>query len=291
MAELRIALQTGEMKEAMTELFNGAFMPIFQEHEASFDGIIQLSRSIIRVRFMKSSSIPEAVISGKFHCGVTGEDVIFGVGMEKETQEIVKLPLARKTNRSVRVVLAGMTGAKFEGDVTVYVDREYSRIAHEYVKASPAVLEPQDGASEEKVKGPNDFAVIATETGASLAANDLEIIQVLMESSMILFVNRALCTLDKDMFTKVEDLGRLLQGVLVGRERVLMKMNVLDAGNMEAVSSLLPGLASPSQTPLRNGGYALEAVVPVEEAAELASELYHAGARGILMQDFQTVIP
>jgi len=291
MTELRIALQTGAMKDAMTELFAEAFMPILQEYEASFDGIIKLSRSIIRVRFMKSSSIPEAVVSGEFHGGITGQDVIFGVGMEKEIQEIVKLPLARRTNRSARVVLAGMAGAEFEGAVTVYADREYSRIAHEYIKGSPVVLELQDGAAEEKVRSPSDFAVIATETGSSLAANGLVVVKVLMESSMTLFVSRELFTLDEDAFTKVEDLGRLLQGVLIGRENVLMKMNVLDDGNLEAVSKILPSLASPSQTPLRDGGHALEVVVFANEVAELTSELYRAGATAIFTQRFQTVIP
>lgn len=290
MKKLRIALQAGGMQAATTALFGDAFLPILQKGSASFDGMIEVSGWCIEVRFMKSFSIPGQVISGKFHCGITGQDVIHQAYMEGRTHEIVTLNLARKTNQGARVVLAGMKGAKFKGKVTIYVDAEYSRLAEELIKSSENVeaeLVIQPGTSEEKIINPGDFAIIATETGASLKDNNLVVVKVLMESCMVLFVDKELCA---PCLTYVEDLGLLLEGVLAARPRILMKMNVIEDDKLKGVLALLPSLTSPTEMPLRDGGHALEAVVFADKAQELTPELHHAGATGIVLQDVRMVV-
>jgi len=296
---LRIALQSGAMKGAMMSLFESAFLPIQQENESSFDGTIQVGDQIvsdhrtIEVRFMKSASVPEQVVSGDFDCGITGLDVIYQACMEGRVENIVELPLARRTNQSARVVLVGLKGARFNGCVIIYADREYSRIAEELIQGSTQVqaeLKLQDGTSEEKVRSLNDFAVVATETGSSLKANGLDVFRNLIESCMVLFVRKELCESHEWKFPVVEELGWLLQGVLEARPRVLLKMNIIDDNNLKAILVLLPSLTLPTQMSLGIGGYALEAVVFAEHIALLIPKLKRAGASGILVQDLQMVV-
>lgn len=106
---MKIALQTGAMKPAMVELFREAYCPIVQKSEHSFDGV---AGSHI-VRFMKSSTIPAEVTTGAYTCGITGEDVRFCSGLMSKLEIITQLPLSRKSDQPVKIVLVGQEDAVF----------------------------------------------------------------------------------------------------------------------------------------------------------------------------------
>lgn len=282
---LKIALQAGAMKPAMMELFRGAYLPIIQTSEAAFDGV---AGSHV-VRFMKSATIPEEVVAGQFTCGITGEDVIFGSGLGDKVEVITELPLSRRSDQPVKVVLVGQENSMFPvAGAPIYADMEYQRFAEDLATANPGItVHLMLGTSEEKVRGPGEFAIVATETGSSLRANGLEIKQVLMETHMVLFVRKAV---DPEQHAQITELGWMLRGVADARGRVLIKMNIVEDEKLNGVLALLPSLGSPTVMPLAGGGHAVETVVATGEVATLVPALKRVGASGIISQDLHLVV-
>lgn len=291
--ELRIALQVGAMKPAMMQLFKDAYLPIQQKSEASFDGIVHMPEYELKIRFMKSSNIPEAIVSKEYIAGITGQDVIYQARKEEKVEILQELPLSRQSNKPTRIVLVALERAEFTKEATIFCDREYSRLAEEFIQAHPVLnqnqtcLSLQDGNSEERVQKSNHFAIIAMETGTTLRSNSLKVFNTLMESQMVLFVRKG------DLQAKgrnIEEIGWLLRGMIEARPRVLLKMNVLDDDDLKPVLSHLPALGSPTEMPLKDGGNALEAVVFSGQVADLIPRLKRAGASGILLQDLKMVV-
>lgn len=283
---MKIALQAGAMKPAMMELFRDAYLPITQKNEHSFDGVAGPHA----VRFMKSATIPEEVVAGQYTCGITGEDIIYCSGLGDEIEIITKLPLSRRSDQPVKIVLVGQEMAAFPvGAAVVYADIEYQMFAEQLKKEYPdIVIKTILGTSEEKVRSDREFAIVATETGSSLRANGLEVKQVLMETSMVLFVRKGLAGAECNEF---EGLGWMLRGVADARGKVLLKMNVLNDEDFGGVLSILPALGSPTVMPLAGGGgHAVETVVQAEQIFTLVPALKHAGASGIISQDLHLVV-
>ena len=299
---LKIALQTGAMKPAMLQLFTDAHVPILQDDPDSFDGLVKGMGS---VRFRKSAHIPEGVLAGEQDCGITGVDVIYEQWGEEQVIHIAQINLARRSQQSAKVVLVGKKGsiyvergAGFDEDrfriegVRLFVDPEYTRIASEIDRQSYSlvtVIETK-GTSEERIRGDKDFAIVAIETGSTLAANGLCIVNVLMECPMVLFVKKSLHEYDPVRFERVQELGLLLQSVAEARGKCLIKMNV-PSHDMEKILALLPALQSPTFMPLTALGFvALESVVPKDELQSLIPRLKAAGASGIIVSEINQLV-
>ncbi len=140
---------------------------------------------------------------------------------------------------------------------------------------------PSHGATEAKVPDIVDAIVDLTETGSSLRRNGLRILDTLLTSYTELIANNDAYA-DDDKRSAMEDISLLLSGAIRARGNVLLKLNV-PAGQLDAVTGMLPAMSSPTITALAQGGMnAVETVVPKRGVNTLIPALRAAGARDIL---------
>jgi ATP phosphoribosyltransferase len=153
-----------------------------------------------------------------------------------------------------------------------------------------AEVEFSHGATETKVPDLVDAIVELTETGASLQANRLRIVETIMESSTRLIASHAAWD-DPWKRTKIENLAMLLQGAMLGQSKVGLKMNV-PADCLNKVLSLLPALRNPTVSSLadESSGYAVDTVLDETVARGLIPRLKRAGAEGIIEYPLNKVI-
>ena len=178
-------------------------------------------------------------------------------------------------------------------------DLEGKRIATEVVNVTRSYLakfgvtaevEFSWGATEVKVPDLADAIVEITETGSSLRANKLRILDTVLETNTKLIASHAAWA-DAAKRSKVETLSLLLQGALLGEQKVGLKMNVSRA-NLETILGLLPALRQPTVSPLTNPDWvAIETVLDERAARDLIPELSRAGAEGIVEYPLNKVIP
>jgi len=153
-----------------------------------------------------------------------------------------------------------------------------------------ATVEFSHGATEVKVPHLADAIVDLTETGSSLRANRLRIVETVCESVTVVIMNRAALA-DPWKRAKAEALCLMLQGALRAREKVLLKMNVAER-NRDAVVRRLPSLHSPTVNPLAEPGWvAVETIIDETAVRALIPELKAAGAEGIIELPLNKVIP
>jgi ATP phosphoribosyltransferase len=190
------------------------------------------------------------------------------------------------SKRPVRWVLA----VPQNSDIQSVKDLEGKRIATEGVALVERWLEKHGvkadvefswGATEVKVPEFVDAIVDITETGSSLRAHNLRIVDTLMESYTQFFCSKEAWT-DDWKRAKLEKVALLLKAALNAADKVLLKMNV-NAQNLEAVKTLLPALNAPTVSGLSNDGwYAIETVGEESIVREIIPELKAAGAEGII---------
>ena len=126
--------------------------------------------------------------------------------------------------------------------------------------------------------------------GSSLRAHNLRIVDTVMETVTLLVANKE-CMADAGKREKVEALVVLLQGAVMVRDKVVVKMNV-PQGKLEEVIVLLPALREPTVSPLAHNGWsAVETVVDESKVRELIPKLKRAGAEGIIEFPLNKVIP
>jgi ATP phosphoribosyltransferase len=153
-----------------------------------------------------------------------------------------------------------------------------------------ARVEFSHGATEVKPPELADAIVDLTETGSSLRANNLRIVDTVCESNTQLVANRAAWR-DRAKREKLEALGMLLQGAIKAQEMVGLKMNV-PARARAAVLKLLEALASPTVSPLAQKGWsAMEVVIAESKVRRLVPDLRRAGATGIIEYPLNKLVP
>ena len=135
-----------------------------------------------------------------------------------------------------------------------------------------------------------DAIVELTETGSSLRANKLRIVDTVMESVTVLVANHQSWA-DEWKRSKIENVHLLLQGAIVARQKVCLKLNV-SKENLEAVCRIVPALRKPTVSPLsEEGWYALETIVDESVVRDIIPKLKRAGAEGIIELPLNKVIP
>jgi ATP phosphoribosyltransferase len=178
-------------------------------------------------------------------------------------------------------------------------DLEGKRIATELVGGTKRFLarhgvkadvEFSWGATEVKCPRLVDAIVDVTETGSSLRANKLRILETVVTSHTQLIANQSAWA-DAWKREKISRLGLMLKGALAAREKVGLKLNV-SAGDLEKVVKLLPALKGPTVSPLHaKGWFAVETIIDEAVARELIPALKTAGAQGIIEYPLNKVIP
>ncbi len=281
---LSLVLPKGSLERATLELFDAADLTVRRSSDRDYHARIDDPR-IERVRFLRPQEIPSYIEQGLFDFGITGRDWIAETGAD--VTSLGELQYSKATSDPVRVVLAVPAAAPWASAADlpegVRISTEFPALTRQYLDAAgvKAVVIPSYGATEAKVPDIVDAIVDLTETGSSLRKNGLRILDTLLTSYTELVANPAAYA-EPDKRAAMEDVALLLRGAIMARGNVLLKLNV-SAGELTAVTAMLPAMSSPTVTSLARGDMnAVEAVVPKRGVNTLIPALKAAGARDIL---------
>jgi ATP phosphoribosyltransferase len=287
--ELVLGLPKGSLQDATFKLFEKAGWNI-RVDSRSYQPTVDDPE--IRAILMRPQEIPRYLEDGIIDVGITGKDWI--EDNNADVQEICELTYSKVTRNAIRIVLA----VKEDSPITGPKDLDGARIATEYVQLATRYFKSHDvtpniefswGADEVKVPVLADAIVVNTETGSSLRAHNLRIVDTLLVSTTRLVANHTAWA-DPEKRAKIENMSLLLTGALNADTLVGLKMNVVSA-DLDAVVSQLHGLKNPTVAPLYGGdGYAVEIIISEKEARDLIPALKRAGATGIVEYPLNKVI-
>ena len=287
---LRLGLPKGSLQESTLNLFKKAgynvsvssrsYYPVFDD--------VEIESMLIRAQEMA-----KYVDDGVLDAGLTGKDWVLEQGAD--VKEVAELNYAKGGLRPVRWVIAVPNDSR----IKKVKDLQGKRIATELVGFTKKYLKSQGvkaevdfswGATEVKPPYLADAIVELTETGSSLRANNLRIVETILESSTRFISNRKSWK-DKWKRQKMENIVLLLKGALAAEEKVGLKMNVPEK-SLRRVMSLLSSLHSPTISELSDTGwYALEVVIDEKIVRDIIPKLKAVGAEGIIEYPLNKVIP
>ncbi len=286
---LRFALPKGSLEKATFRLLA---LSGFSVNVGGRSYVPTLDDREISARLVRAQEIPRYVAQGVFDLGITGHDWVVETGAKVE--EILELCYSKASLRPSRWVLAVPESSPIKS----VKDLQGKRIATELVQVTKKYLKKHGvkadvefswGATEVKAPDLVDAIVELTETGSSLAANNLRIVDTVLETTTRLIANPQSLK-DDEKRRKIENLAVLLKGALTAQDMVGLKMNVSET-DLERVVSVLPAMKDPTISRLRHTGwYAVETVLKEKEVRELIPELKRAGARDIIEFPLNKVI-
>ena len=281
---LSLVLPKGSLESQVLELFDAADLTVIRGGERDYNARIDDPR-IDRVRFLRPQEIPTYVEQGIFDLGISGRDWVTETGAD--VVSLGEIGGGRAGESVVKVVLAVPRDAPWESATDlpagVRISTEMPETTRRFFaeRGIDAKVFTSHGATEAKIPDIVDAIVDLTETGSSLRKAGLKVIETLLTSRTELLANRQAYD-DPEKRAAFEDIALLLQGALVARGRVLLKLNV-SADQLEAVVAALPAMTSPTVMPLAHADLrAVETVVPKRGINTLIPALKAAGARDIL---------
>ena len=288
---LRIGLPSGSLQKSTIELFDRAGYRVTIQERSVFPRIDDPSMSAVLFR---AQEISRYVVDGIIDCGLTGHDWIVENGSENEVVEVCELTYSRATSSPARWVLA----VPDESKVREPKDLEGGIIATELVTVTRkyfadrgvnVTVEFSWGTTEIKARL-LDAIVELTETGSSIRANNLRIVDTLLTSTPRFVANKTAWA-DPVKREKMENIAMLLRGAIEARAKVGLKMNVPE-GRLAEIVKFLPAEKSPTVSRLADSGWvAVEVILEDRQERELIPTLKRAGATGIITYPLNKVIP
>jgi len=244
-------------------------------------------------RFVRAQEMSRYVEDGFFDCGLTGRDWV--KENDSNVEMVADLIYSRASNRISKWVLA----VPEQSEIRSVSDLEGKTIATELVNVTRAYLEENGveaevefswGATEIKVPELVDAIVDLTETGSSLRANKLRIVDVLMETNTVLIANKATWA-DPDKRAKIENIALMLNAALEADTKVGLKLN-LERSKLDDVLQKVPSLRKPTVSSLSDESWiALETVIEKNVSRELIPMLKRMGAEGIVEFPLNKIVP
>jgi ATP phosphoribosyltransferase len=281
---LKLAIPKGSLEDQTLQLLEAADLRVRRGSSRDYHGRIDDGR-IERVSLLRPQEIPRYVEEGFFDLGITGRDWVVETGALVET--LASLQYAKSGVGTVRIVLAVLATDPTERAADLAPG---TRISTEYPNLTAAFFErlgipvrvfPSYGATEAKVPEIVDAIVDVSETGGTLRAHGMKIVETLLESDVRLIANTASAT-DPDRRRAMDDLTTLILGALGARGRVLIKLNVSEE-RLKELLEVLPAMKAPTVAPLATeGDYAIETVVEKGAVNTLIPLLRAHGASDIL---------
>lgn len=284
-----VGLPSGSLQEATFRLFARAGFRI-SGADRSYKPAIDDPE--LRVRLLRAQEISRYVEHGYLDCGLTGKDWI--EENESDVEVLCPLPYSKATARPTRWVLV----VPEDSPVRSVKDLQGRRIATEAVGLTRRFLEEHGvdaevefswGATEVKVPDLVDGIVDITETGSSLRANKLRIVEEITESYPEVIANRESY---KETWKreKIDHLVLLLQAALNARDKVALKMNIQEK-ELQKLIDVLPSLRNPTISQLSQAGWiAVETVIDEKVVREIIPKLKSLGAEGIIEYPLNKVI-
>lgn len=286
---IRIGLPKGSLQDATLDLFRSAGFNITVSSRSYKPTI---NDPEFEVRLLRAQEIAKYVEDGFLDVGITGKDWV------KETRSKIQvvrdLPFNKATKNPARWVLVVPEHSKIKSVKGLQGKRiatEAVNLTRDYLKKNgiKAHVEFSWGATEVKVPELVDAIVDITETGSSLRANKLRIVDTLEESYPQLIVNRELW---KDAVTrkKIQTLSMLLEGALNARDKVGLKMNI-PSDKLKKLLKALPSLRNPTISQLSTPNWvAIEVIIDEVVVREIIPQLKEMGAEGIIEYPLNKVV-
>ncbi len=280
MKKIRLGLPKGSLQQATFHLFKKAGYSLSVGERSYFPSIDDPEISCLLIR---AQEMARYVQDGVLDVGITGQDWVLEYGAN--VKEVVSLRYAKAGYRPVRWVLAVPANSRIRS----VEDLEGKRVATELVQFTKRYLQKRGikatvefswGATEVKPPTLADAIVELTETGSTLRAHKLRIVETLLESTTVLIANRQSWK-DPEKREKIQNLGLLLQAAIEAEQKVGLKMNVPRKA-MEEILETLPALHTPTVAPLSDEGwFSVEVILSEREARDLIPYLKKKGASGI----------
>ncbi|WCJ59255.1 ATP phosphoribosyltransferase [Fontisphaera persica] len=287
--KLRLGLPKGSLQEATLEkmakagwnitLSSRSYVPYVDDPE-------------LEIRLIRAQEISRYVDHGHLDCGITGYDWIVENG--SDVHEVGEFLFSKATRQAARWVLC----VPEDSPIKSVKDLEGKRIATEVVNITKKYLRKHGvkaevefswGATEVKAHEMVDAIVDITETGSSLRANKLRIVDTLLSSTPRLIANHSAWK-DPWKRRKIEILALLLRGALDAEAKVGLKLNIEQA-RLPKVLERLPALRNPTISQLSQPGWvAVETIIDEHVVRELIPELKAAGAEGIIEYPLNKVV-
>jgi len=291
---LKLGIPKGSLQDATVQLFARAGYSIYINPRSYFPAIDDPD---IECMLIRAQEMARYVADGVLDAGLTGLDWVAEQSASNGGRTVVPLAdlvYAKQSYGMVRWVLAVPEGSRY----TSARDLEGATIATELVRVTQAYFARQGvnvnvefswGATEVKPPMLADAIVEATETGSTLRANRLRIIDTVLESNTQLIANPTALKNDWTR-TRLENLALLLQAAIEAHGRVGLMLNV-DRGNLDTVLGLLPALRRPTVSPLADPDWvAVNTILEEKMARELIPRLKAAGGQGIVEYPLNKIV-
>ena len=287
--KLKLGVPKGSLQEATFSLLSKAGFHFSVSSRSYFPSI---DDEELEAMLIRAQELPRYVEDGVFDAALTGYDWIIESGVD--VVSVSDLIYSKQSMRKVKWVLA----VHESSSVKSVKDLEGKRIATEIVNITKnylaknkvsAQVEFSWGATEVKTPDLVDAIVEVTETGSSLRANKLRIVDVVLESNTKLIANKKSWN-DAWKREKIENLAMLLQGAINAGSKVGLKMN-LRKSDVDKVLRLIPALRKPTISHLADEQWiALETIIDEEVVRKIIPQLKRAGAEGIIEYPLNKVI-
>ncbi|MDR2675474.1 MAG: ATP phosphoribosyltransferase [Opitutaceae bacterium] len=286
---LMLGLPKGSLEESTKALFAKAGWKITTSSRSYKPSIDDAE---LDGRFVRAQEVSRYVEHGFFDCGLTGHDWI--QENESDVVEVCDLIYSRASTQKSRWVLcvpenspvqspADLAGKRIATELVGTVKRYFAQ------KNIPVTVEFSWGATEVKVPDLVDAIVDITETGSSLRANKLRIVDTLLETNTKFIANKASWA-DPAKRKKIGTIALMLTGALEAGGKVGLKLNAPKAG-LDTLLKALPALRNPTVSPLASPDWvALETIIDESIAREIIPRLKSMGAEGIIEYPLNKVV-
>jgi len=285
---LKLGIPAGSLQKATIELFNKSGFHILDSKRGYLP---RIDDDEIRLIMLRAQEMSRYVEDGVLDAGITGYDWI--MENDSDVTEVCELAYSKATSNPAKWVLA----VPDESKVKVAKDLSGGIIATELVNVTKKYFADKNinvkvefswGATEVKARLV-DAIVELTETGSSLRANNLRIIDTVISSTTRLIANKQACS-DKFKREKIENISILLNAAIEARSKVGLKMNIKE-GDLDLILKILPAEKSPTISSLADTDYvAIEVIIDDNIERSLVPALKRAGASGIITYPINKVI-
>ena len=287
--KLRIGIPKGSLQDATLQLFARAGLPVYTDGRSYF---AKTADPDIDCLLIRAQEMARYVEHGAIDAGLTGLDWVIESGLEVVT--VCDLIYAKRSRGKVRWVLAAPEDSPFQRAEDLsqkIIATELVTVTRNYFsqKGVDVRVEFSWGATEVKPPMLADAIVEVTETGSSLRANHLRILETVLESNTQIIANKSAYA-EPCKRRKIDNLALMLRGAMEAQDRVGLMLNVRKE-NLAAVLAVLPALKRPTISTLSDHDWlAVNTVIEESAAWEIVPRLKEAQAQGIVEYPLNKVV-
>jgi len=287
--KLRLGIPKGSLQEATLQLFTRAGLPVYTDGRSYF---AKTADPEIECLLIRAQEMARYVEHGAIDAGLTGLDWVIESGLEVVT--VSDLIYAKRSRGKVRWVLAAPEDSPFQKAEDLsqkIIATELVNVTRNYFskKGVEVRVEFSWGATEVKPPMLADAIVEVTETGSSLKANRLRILETVLESNTQVIANKSSYS-EPDKRRKIDNLALMLRGAMEAQDKVGLMLNVRKE-HLAGVLAVLPALKNPTISTLSDDNWlAVNTVIEESAAWEVVPRLKEAQAQGIVEYPLNKVV-